>query len=57
MEKNQNLFNTKIVPITAFNKGKASKIFNELSEDQNTVVMKNNVPIAIITKVPHFQEL
>ncbi len=57
MEKNQNLFNMKIVPITAFNKGKASKIFNELSEDQNTVVMKNNVPIAIITKVPHFQEL
>lgn len=57
MEKNQSLFNMKIVPITAFNKGKASKIFNELSEDQNTVVMKNNIPIAIITKVPHSQEL
>ena len=49
---NQDLFNAKIVPVTAINKGKASKIFNELSEDQNTIVMKNNVPIAIIIKTP-----
>lgn len=56
MNKNQDLFNSKIVSITAFNKGKASKIFNELSEEQNTVVMKNNVPIAIIIKVPHPKE-
>ena len=56
MEMNQDLFNAKIVPITAFNKGKASKIFNELSKDQNTVVMKNNIPIAIIIKAPTLKE-
>ena len=52
MEMNQDLFNAKIVPVTAFNKGKASKIFNDLSYEENTIVMKNNVPIAIIIKAP-----
>ena len=56
MEMNQDLFNAKIVPVTAFSKGKASKIFNDLSYGQNTVVMKNNVPIAIIIKAPSAQK-
>ena len=56
MEMNQDLFNAKIVPVTAFNKGRASKIFNDLSYEQNTIVMKNNVPIAIIIKAPSAQK-
>ena len=56
MEMNQDLFNAKIVPVTAFNKGKASKIFNDLSYEQNTIVMKNNVQIAIIIKAPSAQK-
>lgn len=39
-----------IVTATDFNKGKASKIFRELQEKKKIVVMKNNKPIAVITK-------
>ena len=56
MEMNQDLFNAKIVPVTAFNKGKASKIFNDLSYEQNTIVMKNNVPIGITIKASTAQK-
>ena len=43
---------TRLVSITDFNKGKASKIFRELKNDEKVIVMKNNRPIAVISAVP-----
>lgn len=38
----------RIVPITEFNRGQASRIFRELEKDEEIVVMRNNKPIAVI---------
>ena len=47
----ENLVETNFVSVTAFSKGKAPKIFRELEEGKDLLVMKNNRPIAKITKV------
>lgn len=49
------LFN-KLIPITQFNKGQASKLFARLKNESGLVVVKNNVPIAVIIS-PHEYEL
>ncbi len=37
-----------LVPITQFNKGQASKIFDRLTNEKQLIVLKNNVPAAVI---------
>ena len=45
-----------IVPITLFNKGKASQLFAKAQSGKTLVVVKNNVPVAIIVS-PYEYEL
>lgn len=37
-----------IIPITRFNRGEANKIFEEVSETGIKIVLKNNVPVAVL---------
>lgn len=37
-----------LVPITQFNKGQASRIFDRLHNEKQLIVLKNNVPSAVI---------
>lgn len=37
-----------LVSITQFNKGQASRIFDRLSNEKHLIVLKNNVPSAVI---------
>jgi PHD/YefM family antitoxin component YafN of YafNO toxin-antitoxin module len=37
-----------LVSITQFNKGQASKIFDRLQNENQLIVLKNNVPTAVI---------
>jgi antitoxin StbD len=45
------------VPITRLNRGEASKIFEEISEDRYSVVTKNNNPIGVLLKLKRFEEM
>lgn len=44
-----------IVPITRFNKGEASKIFDEVSESGAKIVLKNNVPACVLVKPEQYE--
>jgi antitoxin StbD len=46
-----------IVPITRFNRGEASKIFEEVSETGIKIVLKNNVPVGVIVKPEKYEEM
>ncbi|MBO5376984.1 MAG: hypothetical protein J6A41_01195 [Ruminiclostridium sp.] len=37
-----------LIPITQFNKGKASQLFSRVQQGETLVVMKNNVAVAIV---------
>lgn len=52
----KNLLNN-LVPITAFNKGQASKIFSRLQEEKQIVVLKNNVPTAVLLAPDEYEKL
>ena len=41
-------FINQIIPITLFNKGKASQLFSRVQEGKPLIVLKNNCPIAVI---------
>lgn len=43
-----------VVPISRFNKGEASKIFNEVIRDGVKVVMKNNDPSCVLVSVERY---
>lgn len=43
----KNLLNN-LVSVTMFNQGQASKIFNRLQDEKQIIVLKNNVPTAIL---------
>lgn len=43
----KNLLNN-LVSVTMFNQGQASKIFNRLQDEKQIVVLKNNVPTAVL---------
>ena len=43
----KNLLNN-LVSVTMFNQGQASKIFNRLHDEKQIVVLKNNVPTAVL---------
>ena len=46
-----------LVPITQFNRGQASKIFDRLHGESRLIVLKNNQPAAIILSPAEFQRL
>ncbi|MBQ4601992.1 MAG: type II toxin-antitoxin system Phd/YefM family antitoxin [Clostridia bacterium] len=37
-----------LIPITQFNKGKASQLFSRVQEGETLIVMKNNVAVAVV---------
>ncbi len=39
---------TQLIPITKFNKGKASQLFTRVQKGETLIVMKNNAPIAVV---------
>ena len=46
-----------LVPITQFNRGQASRIFDRLHNENQLIVVKNNQPAAIILSPSEFQRL
>ena len=50
-------FIKKIVPITLFNKGKASQLFSRANNGETLVVVKNNTPVAIILSPEEYELL
>jgi len=46
-----------LVPITQFNKGQASKIFDRVRTESQLVVLKNNAPSAIILSPEEYERL
>ena len=46
-----------LVPITQFNRGQASRIFDRLHTENQLIVLKNNQPAAIILSPSEFQRL
>lgn len=46
-----------LVPITQFNRGQASNIFDRLHTENQLIVLKNNQPAAIILSPSEFQRL
>ena len=46
-----------LVPITQFNRGQASRIFDRLHTESQLIVLKNNQPAAVILSPAEFQRL
>lgn len=46
-----------IIPITQFNKGKASQLFSRASRGETLLVMKNNTPVAIVLSPEEYEIL
>ena len=46
-----------LVPITQFNKGQASRIFDRLRTEKQLVVLKNNAPSAVILSPDEYARL
>ena len=47
----------RIVPITRFNKGEASKIFEEIKTDGTKVVLKNNDPVCVLITPDEYEAM
>ncbi len=48
---------TRLVPITQFNRGQASKIFDRLHSEPELIVLKNNQPSAVILAPNEYSRL
>ena len=46
-----------LVSVTMFNQGQASKIFNRLQEEKQIVVLKNNIPTAVLLSPDEYDRL
>ncbi|MBR2769909.1 MAG: type II toxin-antitoxin system Phd/YefM family antitoxin [Solobacterium sp.] len=46
-----------LVPITKFNRGQASRIFDRLNSESQLIVLKNNQPAAVILSPAEFSRL
>lgn len=46
-----------IVPITRFNRGEASKIFDEVNEKGFKIVLKNNVPTCVLVQPDRYEAM
>ncbi len=56
MAKTTGILNS-LVPITQFNRGQASRIFDRLHTEKQLVVLKNNQPAAIILSPAEYERL
>lgn len=50
-------FLTRLIPITQFNRGQASKIFDRLHSEPELIVLKNNHPSAVILSPDEYTRL
>lgn len=47
----------RLVPISDFSQGKAGKIFNDVSENNNEyIILKNNQPTAVLVSVKEYRD-
>lgn len=46
-----------LIPITRFNRGEASKIFDEVNAKGEKIVLKNNMPICVLMDPSHYAEI
>ena len=46
-----------LVPISRFNKGEASKIFDEIKDTGYKIVVKNNIPACVMLTPERYQEM
>lgn len=46
--KQSDIYEKKLVPITLFNKGKASQIFESVREEKTIFVLKNNRAVSVV---------
>lgn len=46
-----------IVPITRFNRGEASKIFDEVNASGVKVVLKNNLPTCVLVQPDRYEDM
>lgn len=46
-----------LIPITQFNKGQASRIFDRLRTEKQLIVLKNNAPSAVILSPEEYARL
>ena len=56
MSRSANIINS-MVPISQFNRGQASRIFDRLHTENQLVVLKNNQPAAVILSPEEFYRL
>lgn len=56
MARSINVLNS-LVPITQFNRGQASRIFDRLRTEKQLIVLKNNQPAAVILSPEEFSRL
>lgn len=50
-------FLTRLIPITQFNRGQASRIFDRLRSEPELIVLKNNQPSAVILSPDEYTRL
>ena len=50
-------FLSRLIPITQFNRGQASRIFDRLHSEPELIVLKNNQPSAVILSPEEFSRL
>lgn len=48
---------SRFIPISRFNRGEASQIFEEVSASGSKVVLKNNMPVGVIITPERYDEL
>lgn len=56
MELTANIL-TRLIPITQFNRGQASRIFDRLHSEPELIVLKNNQPSAVILSPDEYTRL
>ena len=50
-------FTERLIPISDFSQGKASKIFNDVAENNKQyIVLKNNQPTAVLISIEEYKE-
>lgn len=50
-------FNNNLIPITRFNRGEASRIFEEVRENGVRVVVKNNQAVCVLISPEQYSEI
>ena len=48
---------SRLVPISLFNKGQSSKIFERVKTERELIVLKNNEPAAVILSLEEYRSL